>query len=97
MPDTIRKVFIYQDTKYKPIMVYFDRPYPAGIYIGHFDTMTLAETSIKEWVPKARTGIPKCDALVDFEVSYGQWDMDGLSILQKFEVEVKNCSERGGK
>ena len=83
-----RQVFLYEDAKHKPIMVYLDRPYPYGIYLGHFDTMKEAEDSINEWKGKARVGIPLCSALVDCQKDHGMYDMGGLKLLQEVEVEL---------
>ena len=79
------KAFIYQDTKYKPIMVYAKREYPYGSYLGHFDTMQEAKKAIKDYQPK-REGIPLCDALVNFQIDHGQFDMEGLKLLTEIDV-----------
>ena len=81
-----RTVFVYKDEKYKPIMVYFDKPYPYGIYIGHFDTMKEAEGSISEWKDKARSGFPLATALVDFQITHGSYDMEGIELLSECQV-----------
>ena len=75
------KAFIYQDTKHKPIMVYMRREYPYGDYLGHFDTMQQAEQEIKEYQEPKQQGIPLCDALVQFKIDHGQFDMEGLKLL----------------
>ena len=81
-----RAVYVYKDEKYKPIMVYFDRPYPGGIYIGHFNTMQEAEKEIHAWKDKAKVGIPLCGALIDFQKDHGYFDMEGLELLNEYEV-----------
>lgn len=83
---TERKVFVYKDEKHKPIMVYLDRAYPYGIYLGHFDTMKEAEVAVNEWKHKASTGVPLCNALVDFQITHGAYDMDGLELVNEYEV-----------
>ena len=78
-------VYVYEDSKYQPIMVYFDDEYPYGTYVGHFDTMEEAQKAISEKKDKSR-GIPYCKALINFQRDHGAWSDEGLKLINSYEV-----------
>lgn len=75
------QAYIYSDKKYKPFMVYLDKPFPYGSYIGHYDTLAEAEASVQRYKNASRC-IPLCQALVDLQ----GYDYDGIELIKQEEL-----------